>query len=436
MKEALTRRKVLAAIGSMGAAGAIAGAGTTAFFSDSERFRNNEIVAGSSDLKVDWQEHYNGVLVEQFPAPETRLQLQQAEDPCEELIDVPDGLEAPLIDLTDVKPGDRGEVTFSLHACDMDSYLWMTGELLQNNENGLTEPEAADPDENGGEPGELPSEVQVRIWYDPDCSNTLDTEGDSPEEVFFEGSLADAIELLSTSNGIPLDGDRSTPYSETTSSNDGLEPAPGASESRECFTAGVTHCVALEWWLPADHGNEVQTDGAVFDLGFYAEQCTGNDGSGNDQPLDLSTGEADWVAVEYPDPSGGTLGPDPVQAIDPHPAWDTAGCASWVDPYGTDGGAESDPVGTYVYELEFTVGGSPAQDELVVELYGSDNPVEFYLDGTHIGGSGGSNAFENLRSDVPPVGVEEGTHTLRAVVENATGGGLNPTGLLVCARVE
>jgi hypothetical protein len=34
------------------------------------------------------------------------------------------------------------------------------------------------------------------------------------------------------------------------------------------------------WWLPIDHGNQVQSDSATFDLGFYTEQCRHNDGSG------------------------------------------------------------------------------------------------------------------------------------------------------------
>ncbi|MFB6311154.1 MAG: hypothetical protein ABEH64_08230, partial [Salinirussus sp.] len=47
-----------------------------------------------------------------------------------------------------------------------------------------------------------------------------------------------------------------------------------------CFRAGTAYNVAFAWWLPVDHGNELQTDTATFSLGLYTEQCRHNDGSG------------------------------------------------------------------------------------------------------------------------------------------------------------
>jgi len=55
----LSRRKVLAGLGTIGVASAGAGLGTSAYFSDVETFTNNRLVAGSLDLKVDWEEHYS-----------------------------------------------------------------------------------------------------------------------------------------------------------------------------------------------------------------------------------------------------------------------------------------------------------------------------------------------------------------------------------------
>ena len=55
----LSRRKTLAALGTVGAASAGAGLGTSAFFSDEETYENNTLTAGSLDLKVDWEEHYS-----------------------------------------------------------------------------------------------------------------------------------------------------------------------------------------------------------------------------------------------------------------------------------------------------------------------------------------------------------------------------------------
>jgi len=55
----VSRRKVLAGLGTIGIASAGAGLGTTAYFSDQETFQNNQLTAGTLDMKVDWEEHYS-----------------------------------------------------------------------------------------------------------------------------------------------------------------------------------------------------------------------------------------------------------------------------------------------------------------------------------------------------------------------------------------
>ena len=93
--------------------------------------------------------------------------------------------------------------------------------------------------------------------------------GAGGEEYVFRGeTLRDAIDRLNDGNGIPLDGDRTT-------------------NGRQCFDASATHCFGFSWWLPLNHGNEVQSDRAEFDIGFYTEQCRHNDGSGmNNENVD------------------------------------------------------------------------------------------------------------------------------------------------------
>ncbi|WP_336036685.1 SipW-dependent-type signal peptide-containing protein [Halobacterium yunchengense] len=91
-------------------------------------------------------------------------------------------------------------------------------------------------------------------------------------EVFRRGTLDEDLERLASGDGIPLDGNRASEFDE-------LEDDP-SSESRECFVPGVSHYVGFAWWLPTDVGNEIQGDTVSFDLGFYAEQCRHNDGSG------------------------------------------------------------------------------------------------------------------------------------------------------------
>ncbi|QSG11729.1 M73 family secreted endopeptidase [Halapricum desulfuricans] len=617
----LSRRKVLGGLTTIGVAGAAAGFGTSAYFSDRETFEDNSLVAGSLDLKVDWEEHYydgsaegaemapdpadadyvlpalkpltepavlrNGeyrddapvgslqvsspddalpialnftgdgttqenkdafwdaTAIEAFPDPDDNgIQGDQSEGsefayaPCEMGADTPEDLDPreslrtenddtigvadngdeeepyPLVYLEDVKPGDFGELTLSFHLCDNPGYVWLQGELLANAENGVTEPEAKDPDEDDGNgvadpdagddmSGELADHVLTRLWYDGDCDNQVDEEtgeldmmiavdasgsieggdqdrmrdgvnefinelpddgsvrvgtltfgdneinnlqglgapnnisvslpsfgGNTPlpaaidiadqvvrndpnarsgaqktvvvftdggpnyqnesyatgdytaprddstdwsaasgnsaydnadapsgtvskgemdetalvaesvrdmttriatvfvggensqnamteaavdaydtlpnylateigspgfnftvdfadltdlatqlqetivvgEEVFFLGTLGQALRRLEQGNGIPLDGDLGTAFNELADPDDDAD--------RECFPAESTHCIGMEWWLPLNHANQIQTDGVAFDLGFYTEQCRHNDGAG------------------------------------------------------------------------------------------------------------------------------------------------------------
>jgi|GEM_PF-148685 len=306
----ISRRKALAALGTIGVASAGAGLGTSAYFSDQETFQNNRLVAGELDLKMDWEEHYSdwsgdededspdGTLdiqmedpaddeldsytrypagvtnsteglqslwvadgdvpqfqdntaIEAFPddddngtASYTELVTGEANDAifpgndsgldhptvCDILADVGEddgGLSSdartrgtidgqttnpgdPLINLQDVKPGDFGEVTFSLHLCDNDGYVWMNAPGgLTAEENGVTEPEADDPDEDqvegSGDPElkddadqeegrsvELVDKIQTALWYDNNCDNVPQGE---PEPV-------DLIVIADTSNSL------------------------------------------------------------------------------------------------------------------------------------------------------------------------------------------------------------------------------------------
>lgn len=491
----LSRRTVLATLGTIGAASAGAGLGTSAFFGDRETFDNNSLTAGTLDLAVSWSEHYSdwsadeaafarmadGSLVvedqqgflnatrqEVFPDEATRTAIREGTvDPCTALADVPEDLDEggqprPLIDLTDIKPGDAGFVSFDLALCDNPGYLWLNGGVRTAAENGVSEPEADDPDEGDGV--ELLDAIRASVWYDTDgdalydpppdegeaeivlvidrsasmadgklerakCNairlvgsisddvddlglvtygedrhdvrsytfdgvdpdrgeltesqitvartiadlsvqddvagdgflsraieeatatligadaadptatkvivvlsdglveggpaladavadataagielftvavgadadaDRLETVASAPGNAFvqpvdpatlyasipaatFEGEqlvtdrpLRDVLRRLSIGHGLPLDGDRETPFDE--------EAGAGDDPFRECVTATPErHRVGFAWYLPVDHENEIQSDSASFDLGFYAEQCRHNDGSG------------------------------------------------------------------------------------------------------------------------------------------------------------
>jgi predicted ribosomally synthesized peptide with SipW-like signal peptide len=185
----------------------------------------------------------------------------------------------PLIELDDVKPGDFGEVTFSLHLFNNPGYIWLDAVVHENAENGMTEPEAKDPDESGvnqdgDNPGELLDSIRALVWHDDgdnvleptetvhaphdvDLDSTIDLTGD--ERIIARGSLREVLERAAD-DGIGLDADART-------------------SERDCYEHSTTRYVCFAWWLPVDHANEIQTDSVRFDLGFYTEQCRHNDGS-------------------------------------------------------------------------------------------------------------------------------------------------------------
>jgi 2',3'-cyclic-nucleotide 2'-phosphodiesterase/3'-nucleotidase len=308
----LTRRRALAAVGTIGAAAAGAGLGTSAFFSDQETFANNGLVAGELDVTAAYSAHYSdwsddeseGVeevvmfdgapgtvgTAADLPAGLTGLPADDAwlvavSDPERFLENTrtgadgtaacPDGtdaetLEQPVIDIGDLKPGDFGEVTLDFAVCDNPAFVTLVGEIVAAAENGTTEPEAEDDDER--EPGvELLDAVQAAVWVDDGGDgpggnadgNNYQNGGESPAAV---GSLREVLGVSRTGGGVALDGD--------------IDPTDGGgSGDLNCFSGGTTHSVVFAWYLPVDHANEIQTDSLSFSVGLQARQCRHNDGS-------------------------------------------------------------------------------------------------------------------------------------------------------------
>ena len=314
----LSRRTALAGLGSAGLASAGAGVGTTALLSDSETFEDNTISAGRMDARLDWQQKRdrgNGTeYVNAYPDRYTN----DPDDPDELLtnsppVEEPDGIqdpirtrddvageqygtpygdlsetdrvvveqtyrdqfadspnfavEGPIIDLDDVKPGDSGSVTYSIHLFDEPGYVWLGGSLDANSEGAVVEPEldaaAEDDPGDGSSAGELPETIEVTLWYD-DGDEELESDETPPERpLVFEGTLGEL--LAAVDDGLPLDGNPAT-------------------AERDCFPQDQpgdeqVRYLGFEWTLPASVGNVVQGDSVTFDLTFAAVQCRNNDGT-------------------------------------------------------------------------------------------------------------------------------------------------------------
>jgi predicted ribosomally synthesized peptide with SipW-like signal peptide len=229
----LSRRRVLAGLGAVGLASAGAGLGTSAFFSDEEAFENNTLQAGTLDLKLDYKATYFGgpgrladiqsmgypdakivdddegrYLLRQAPSPadmQAWEDLVQGEEfdfcspAADEFLVNGDGI--PMFTLEDVKPGDSGEVTASIHICDNPGYLRMVGDLTGNAENDQNEPELDAEGEDTDGMGELADAIEVCVWYDEDCDNVYEPTGTGQQN---ELEVALVSDVSGSMSGAPL----------------------------------------------------------------------------------------------------------------------------------------------------------------------------------------------------------------------------------------
>ena len=239
-----SRRQVLAGLGAVGLASAGAGLGTTAYFSDTESFSGNSLQAGEFDLKVDWQHNYFGAMaddvygeagrpyVSAFPdadgdgirdeflsraeiaANDQNLDAGEVEDMYRaQFADVPQDFDMPLISLDDVKPGDRGCVSLSLHLFDNPGHIWVGADNVVGAENGQSEPEMG-VDGTAEGMGELAESITARVWYD---------DGNCELDGGFEGETAEVVAVLDRSGSMINDTGSAATSVKWASAKDGVQ---------------------------------------------------------------------------------------------------------------------------------------------------------------------------------------------------------------------
>lgn len=297
------------------AAAAVVVGATTAFFSDTETSTGNTFTAGSIDLKVDSDCHYWNIV------------NWDGDEPIYEEVDCgtwvpenPEGSPVPVavgdweendlgaihrfFNFSDIKPGDKGEDTISLHVYDNDAWGRVLFTMLDNNDNTCTEPEEDaengdcwDGQGNGDDEGELLSAMggKFHMWLD---------QGSTPG---FQNVYRDATgKYVKRPTGDPdfdrYEGDNvwqenyepTVQLSETVDLRDVLRTAWSWGECNQGSNGhnnyGVCHGLAedgrmvgsttyyfgFEWELPWSTGNSVQTDSLGGDLGFEVVQHRNN----------------------------------------------------------------------------------------------------------------------------------------------------------------
>lgn len=304
------------------AAAALIIGGTFAFFSDSETSEGNVFVAGALDLKVDSEAHYNGLIcrnigtsvadyrwLEPLPGPATPAQqaLNHYNTPCDGTWEQTDlGATNQFFDLTDVKPGDEGENTISLHVLNNDAWGRFSVNNVNDFDNDCSEPEdevvtegctVTTPEGTTPDSGELAQSITFDAWLDQgavagfQCNNAQavptvgpcaadPTEGDNIQngqlEVLFwddesvdeasEGpfNLADVL-----SAGYLLGG------CTVVNGNTSYDNCHGLAQDGR-IVGSATYYFGLAWNVPDSVGNEAQTDSLTADLAFEVEQHRNN----------------------------------------------------------------------------------------------------------------------------------------------------------------
>jgi predicted ribosomally synthesized peptide with SipW-like signal peptide len=267
-------KKILLGLLVTGAVGGVALLATNAFFSDTETSTGNVFQAGAIDLKIDNTSYATD--------PKTGL-LAASENTSWDLSDL---TVQKFFNFTDLKPGDVGEDTISVHVNNNDAWLCAAARVTVNSDETCTEPESSDDQcvvETDGQNGDLAQAVNFAFWKD-DGDNVLE-DGETP---FLSGPIsglnnAGQIALADTSaNSVfgpstPIPGD-TTVYIGKAWCFGTLTPAPLPND-REDPNPELNNPVNRGTGFTCNGAlvnNATQTDKVVGDLQFYAVQSRNN----------------------------------------------------------------------------------------------------------------------------------------------------------------
>lgn len=251
-------KKILGSVGVLALVGALVLGATGAFFSDTETSTGNTFTAGAIDLKVDNTCYYNKLADGQPNCPtedgEGRVITSWQQTDL--------GIEHKFFWFDDVKPGDFGEDTISLHV-DNDAWLRLVIGGIQNDDNSCTEPEGIAEEDptcggTGDGTGELQQNILFTMWLDQGVTPGFQGPTDLSE---CDNDHVEQFEPVIISEG-PID-----PQGEVWD----LSDYQGA-----YLKAGETACFGVAWRIPLEVGNETQTDSMLGNMTFEVEQYRNN----------------------------------------------------------------------------------------------------------------------------------------------------------------
>lgn len=317
-------KKIIVSLSVIGLVAAIAIGGTIAYFSDTETSAGNLFAAGSIDLEIDNHCFYNGDECYCTDPQDPQTCTWQTGPNAGQLCTCTWGLTnldgELFFNFTDLKPGDWGEDTVSLHVYNNDAWACVTFDNMVDDDNGCTEPEEEDGDSTcGDDEGELSQYLYFFFWADMCFEPEIANPGDNVFQPWCEEPL-----MAGWANEI-LPG---TTYTLAAPGYDNVftgvmdEPLTGSDD----YYIGKVWCFGELDWIPGGPmgaiftcdgepvDNIPQTDSLEADIIFYAEQSRNNPNFTCVQPIRYTsspqnysgTGWAGWSCPpEHPTAVGG-----------------------------------------------------------------------------------------------------------------------------------
>jgi len=256
--DSLTRRRILAAVGSAGAlylgvdrASATLGYGIVDMNQrtvNGTYAQTNEFTQAPPRIALTWREIVNGAVQE-----DTGLTTDT---------DGETGGVGVIVDEA-VLPGDSGSVTMRAELLErdtptQDAQLYLLLRLSETAENGANEPELDAGDVVGADGGELHEHTEISVWIDEGIFTGNGELEDLPvigDQAVAEGTLAEVADPDPSGTGdgefqISIDGDT-------------------------CLSPGDEVYVSFEWRIPESVGNIIQGDSATFQVAFDPRPCSG-----------------------------------------------------------------------------------------------------------------------------------------------------------------
>ncbi|MBD3155896.1 MAG: hypothetical protein GF368_04545 [Candidatus Aenigmarchaeota archaeon] len=230
--------KILSSLLVIGLVTLVVGGATWAYFSDTETSEGNTFTAGTLNLELDKEGQ------------------------------IFDGETMQLFNVVDVKPGDSGEETMSVHV-DGGNKAWMCLYLdYTETEDGCNEPEEeVDTTCGTGDNGELGTGMNLFVWYDIGQYSSWDC----PGAAACINDTEEGDNIWQTGEPILID-------------HETMEVATDPDNWHHILTENLPWLVqdevtymGVEWYVPTATGNEIQGDSLTMDAIFYVEQWRNNE---------------------------------------------------------------------------------------------------------------------------------------------------------------